>query len=50
MKHNPNSENVQNAWMEEIAKRLEDIQCGRVSTVPAEEAERMIRNNVRPSV
>lgn len=41
---------TQVAWQEEIARRLEDIQSGRVSTIPAEEAERMIRGDEPPSV
>ncbi|PHR98617.1 MAG: addiction module protein [Blastopirellula sp.] len=41
---------VQDAWQVEIKERIEEIQSGKVVTVPAAEAERMIRNDVRPSV
>jgi putative addiction module component (TIGR02574 family) len=37
-------------WSNEIARRLADIDAGRVATVPAEKAEWMIRADVRPSV
>lgn len=38
------------AWKDEIALRIADIDTGRVKTVPANEAERMIRDAARPSV
>ena len=38
------------AWKDEIASRIVDVESGRVKTVPAEEAERMIRGDARPSV
>jgi putative addiction module component (TIGR02574 family) len=38
---------VDAAWREEIARRIEDIKSGRVKTIPAEEAERMIRGKRR---
>lgn len=36
------------AWSDEIARRLAGIDNGRVKTVPAEEAERMIRDAAPP--
>lgn len=36
--HNP-------AWLEEIAQRVEDIESGRVETVPSEETESTIRGD-----
>lgn len=41
---------VQDAWKDEIAQRIADIDAGRVQTIPAEEAERMIRSDSRPAV
>ncbi len=41
---------VDAAWSDEIERRLNDIDRGRVKTIPAEEAERMIRGNERPEV
>lgn len=38
---------VQDAWNDEIARRIEDIDLGRVKTIPADEAERMIRGDGR---
>jgi putative addiction module component (TIGR02574 family) len=38
------------AWKDEIAQRIADIDAGRVQTVPAEQAERMIRGAGQPSV
>lgn len=38
------------AWKDEIALRIADIDSGRVQTVPAEEAERMIRATGKPSI
>jgi putative addiction module component (TIGR02574 family) len=37
-------------WRDEIARRLDDITSGRVRTVPADEAERMIRDAAVPPV
>ncbi len=37
-------------WKDEIAQRIADVDSGRVKTVPAEEAERMIRGDATPSV
>jgi len=36
-------------WEDEIARRVEEIQSGSVQTIPAEQAERMIRGDA-PSV
>ena len=44
------SQPVQAAWKNEIAKRLADLDDGKVNTVPAELAEQMIRGDARPSV
>lgn len=41
---------VQDAWREEIARRLDDVRSGRVQTIPAEEAERMIRGDAPPAL
>ena len=38
---------VAEAWKEEIARRVADIASGSVKTIPADEAERMIRGNGR---
>lgn len=44
------AEEVAAAWKDAIANRIADIESGRVKTVPAEDAERMIRGDARPSV
>jgi putative addiction module component (TIGR02574 family) len=41
---------VEAAWSEEIARRIADIDSGRVKTIPSEERERMIRGDVRPDI
>jgi len=41
---------VEAAWSDEIANRIADIDYGRVKTIPAEEAERIIRGDARPKV
>lgn len=41
---------VQDAWREEIARRLDDVRSGRIQTIPAEEAERMIRGDAPPAL
>ena len=41
---------VQAAWSDEIARRLAEVDSGRVKTVPAEQAEQMIRDNARPRI
>jgi putative addiction module component (TIGR02574 family) len=38
---------VETAWSEEVARRIADIDSGRVKTIPAEEAERIIRGEVK---
>ncbi len=44
------AEEVEAAWEDEIARRIADIDSGRVKTIPSEEAERMIRGDARPSL
>ena len=36
------ADEVEAAWDEEIARRIADIDSGRVKTIPSKEAERMI--------
>jgi putative addiction module component (TIGR02574 family) len=38
------------AWKEELARRIADIESGRVKTIPAREAEGMIRGDGEPTV
>ena len=44
------ADEVEAAWSEEIARRIVDIDSGRVTTIPADEAERMIRGDARPNL
>jgi hypothetical protein len=44
------ADEVEAAWSNEIARRIADIDSGRVKTIPAEEAERMIRGDAKPAV
>jgi hypothetical protein len=44
------ADEVEAAWSDEIARRIADIDSGRVKTIPAEEAERMIRRDAKPAV
>jgi hypothetical protein len=44
------ADEVEAAWGDEIARRIADIDSGRVKTIPAEEAERMIRGDAEPAV
>lgn len=44
------AEEVAAAWKDEIARRIADVDSGRVQTIPADEAERMIRGDVKPAV
>ncbi|HJQ78732.1 MAG TPA: addiction module protein [Lacipirellulaceae bacterium] len=44
------ADEVEAAWSDEIARRIADIDSGRVKTIPAEEAERMIRGDAKPTV
>ena len=50
--HGPSdsAEEVESAWKDEIANRIEDIDSGRVKTISSEEAERIIRGNGRAGV
>ena len=50
--HGPHDspDEVRTEWSEEIARRIADIDAGRVTTIPAEVAERMIRADVRPTI
>jgi putative addiction module component (TIGR02574 family) len=50
--HGPSDppDEVEAAWSEEIARRIADIDSGRAKTIPAEEAERMIRGDARPRI
>jgi putative addiction module component (TIGR02574 family) len=41
---------VETAWADEIARRVADIDAGRVKTIPADEAERMIRGEFKPRI
>ena len=38
------------ARKDEIARRIADVDSGRVKTIPADEAERMIRGDAKPTV
>jgi putative addiction module component (TIGR02574 family) len=44
------ADEIESAWSDEIARRIADIDSGRVKTIPAEEAERMIRGDAEPAV
>jgi hypothetical protein len=44
------ADDVQAAWDDEIARRIADVDSGRVKTIPADDAERLIRGKVRPDV
>jgi putative addiction module component (TIGR02574 family) len=44
------ADEVEAAWREEIARRIVDVDSGRVTTIPAEEAERMIRGDAWPKL
>jgi putative addiction module component (TIGR02574 family) len=44
------ADEVEAAWGDEIARRIADIDSGRVKTIPADEAERMIRGDARPGL
>ncbi|HEX2474008.1 MAG TPA: addiction module protein [Lacipirellulaceae bacterium] len=50
--HGPSepADEVEAAWSDEIAQRTADIDSGRVKTIPADEAERMIRRDAKPAV
>ena len=44
------SAEVQAAWTDEIARRVADLDAGLVQTIPADEAERIIRGDAHPPV
>lgn len=44
------ADEVATAWKDEIGRRITDMDSGHVKTIPAEEAERMIRGDVKPAV
>ena len=44
------ADEVEAAWSDEITRRIADTDSGRVKTIPAEEAERMIRGDVKSRV
>jgi putative addiction module component (TIGR02574 family) len=48
--HGPSepADEVEAAWSEEIARRIADIDSGRVKTISSEEAERIIRGDAKP--
>jgi len=50
--HGPvdSADEVAAAWKDEIARRIVDVDSDRVKTIPAEEAERMIRGDAKPTV
>lgn len=41
---------VDSAWRDEIARRIAELKSGAVQTIPAAEAERMIRDGQRPKL
>jgi hypothetical protein len=41
---------VEAAWSDEIARRIADIDSGRVKTIPSEEAWKMIDGKTRPAL
>ena len=42
------ADEVEAAWADEIARRIADIDSGRVKTIPAEESERYIFGEEKP--
>lgn len=50
--HGPeeDADEVESAWGDEIARRIADIDSGRVKTIPSAEAEKIIRGDARPDV
>ncbi|UUO06951.1 addiction module protein [Blastopirellula sp. J2-11] len=50
--HGPDdaASDAQAAWQAEIAQRAAEITSGDIMTIPAEEAEKMIRSDVPPAV
>jgi putative addiction module component (TIGR02574 family) len=43
----PAEEGVEAAWDEEIAKRVEDVRCGRVKLIPGEQVLRRLEGRRR---
>ncbi|MEX2091405.1 MAG: addiction module protein [Pirellulales bacterium] len=39
------ADEIEAAWGEEIARRIADVDSGRVKTIPSDEAERFIRGD-----
>lgn len=46
--HGEPADDVALAWKDEIARRIADVDSGRVKTIQAKEAERMIRDDAKP--
>jgi hypothetical protein len=44
------AEAVETAWGDEIARRIEDIDSGRVKTIPSEEAWKFINGKTPPTL
>jgi hypothetical protein len=44
------ADDVESAWSDEIARRIADVDSDRVKTIPAEEAERIIRGDAKKKV
>jgi putative addiction module component (TIGR02574 family) len=47
IKHPP-ADDDDDAWADLIARRIADVDSGRVKTIPWEEAERIIKGDVKP--
>jgi putative addiction module component (TIGR02574 family) len=43
------AEEVEAAWSEEIARRIDDIDSGRVKTIPSEDAWKIINGEAPPN-
>jgi putative addiction module component (TIGR02574 family) len=50
IEHPPAGEEDDAAWGEEIARRIADIESGRVKTIPSEEAWKIINCQAPPKV
>jgi hypothetical protein len=50
--HGPtdDADEVSACWQAEILRRIDDVVSGRVETITAEQAERMIRDDAEPAV
>ena len=50
--HGPedSTDEVRAAWGDEIARRIAELDSENIKTIPADDAERMIRGRERPSV